>query len=165
MRTLTKLFFAGLLVCLTVQTGLTAETGSAIKADVIKAEPFRDAKTVGSLASGSKVTIVKRDGGWMLISAPKKGWVRMLSIRLGSGTSASGTKTSSVLALASGRAGTGNVVSSTGIRGLNEEDLKNAKFNAKELELAESFIVNKKDAEQFAAKAQLKARSVAYLSE
>lgn len=165
MRTLTKLFLTGILLCLTAQTGLAVEAGSAIKTDEIKAEPFRDAKTVGSLAAGDKVTIVKRDGGWMLISEPKKGWVRMLSIRLGSDTTASGTKTSSVLALASGRAGTGNVVSSTGIRGLNEEDLKNAKFNEKELVLAESFIVNKKDAEQFAAKAQLKARSVAYLSE
>jgi len=164
MRFPTKFFLTGLLVCLLAQTGAAAETGSVIKADVIKAEPFRDAKTVGPLAAGDKVTIVKRDGGWLMISGPKKGWVRMLSIRRGAGP-APGTKASDVVALASGRAGTGKVVSSTGVRGLNEEDLKNAKFNEKELKLAESFTVKKNDAEQFAAKARLKARRVAYLSE
>lgn len=165
MRFPIRFFLTGLLVCLLVQTGAAVETGSAIKADEIKAEPFRDAKTVGPLAAGDKVTIVKRDGGWLMISAPKKGWVRMLTIRRGASTSAQGTKASDVVALATGRAGTGKVVASTGIRGLNEEELKSAKFNEKELKLAESFIVNKKDAEQFAAKVKLKARSVAYLSE
>jgi hypothetical protein len=165
MRFSTKFILTGLLVCLLAQTGAAVEIGSVIKADEIKAEPFRDAKSVGSLAAGDKVTIVKRDGGWMMISGPKKGWVRMLSIRRGAGTSVQGTKASDVVALATGRAGTGKVVASTGIRGLNEEDLKNAQFNEKELKLAESFIVNKNDAEQFAAKARLKARSVAYLSE
>jgi hypothetical protein len=165
MRFLTKFILTGLLVCLLAQTGAADETGSAIKADEIKAEPFRDANTIGSLAAGDKVTIIKRDGGWMMISEPKTGWVRMLSIRRGSGTSAPGTDVSGIVELASGRAGTGKVVSSTGIRGLNEEDLKNAKFNEKELKLAESYIVKKNDAEQFAAKVRLKARRVAYLSE
>jgi hypothetical protein len=165
MRFSTRFFLTGLLLCLLAQTGAAVETGSAIKADVIRAEPFRDAKAVGPLAAGDKVTIIKRDGGWLMISAPKKGWVRMLSVRRGSGTSAPGTKASGILELASGRSGTGKVVSSTGIRGLNEEDLKNAQFNEKKLKLAESFTVKKIDAEQFAAKARLKARRVAYLSE
>lgn len=160
-----KFFLTGVFVCLLVQTVGAVETGSAIKADEIKAEPFRDAKKVGSLAAGDKVTIVKRVGGWMMISVPKKGWVRMLSIRRGTGTSAPGTKAAGIVELASGRAGTGKVVASTGIRGLNEEDLKKAEYNEKELKLAESFIVKKNDAEQFAAKAGLRARSVAYLSE
>jgi hypothetical protein len=165
MRFLTKFILTGLLVCLLAQTGAADETGSVIKADEIKAEPFRDAITVGSLAAGDKVTIIKRDGGWMMISEPKTGWVRMLTIRRGTGTSVPGTNVSGIFDLASGRAGTGTVVSSTGIRGLNEEDLKNAKFNEKELKLAESFIVKRNDAEQFASKARLKARRVAYLSE
>jgi len=161
---LAKVFFlAGLLLCLTAQTGIAGEAGSALKADEIKAEPFRDAKTVGKLAAGAKVDIVKRDGGWLMISSPKKGWVKMLSIRRGAATSAPGVKPSGIAALASGRAGTGKVVSSTGVRGLNEEELKNAKFDEKELTLAESYAVNKKDAEQFAAKAKLKARRVNYL--
>jgi len=163
MRALTWLLLAGSLVCLMAQTGGAVETGSAVKADAIKAEPYRDAKTVGPLAAGDKVTIVKREGGWLMLSAPAKGWVRMLSVRRG--TSAPAAKASGIAALASGRAGTGRVVASTGVRGLNEEDLKNAKFDEKELKLAESYGIKKNEAEQFAAKARLKARSVAYLPE
>lgn len=144
---------------------MAGETGTAFKADKIRAEPFLDAKAVGSLAAGSRVNIVKREGGWMLLSSPKKGWVRMLSIRRGAGASAPRARVSGVVALASGRAGTGKVVSSTGIRGLNEENLKNAHFNEDELNLTESYTVTKRDAEQFAAKARLKARKVDYLSE
>ena len=98
-----------------------------------------------------------------MISSPKKGWVKMLSIRRG-GTTA-GVKVSGVAALASGRAGTGKVVASTGVRGLNEEDLKNAHFDEKELKLDESYAASKKDADKFAAKARLKARLVDYLAE
>ena len=163
MRTLSGLLLAGSLVCLMAQASAAVETGSAIKADAIKAEPYRDAKTLGPLAAGDKVTIIKREGGWLMISAPAKGWVRMLSVRRG--TSAPGAKVSGIATLASGRAGTGRVVASTGERGLNEEDLKNAKFDEKELKLAESYGVKKNEAEQFAAKARLKSRSVAYLSE
>lgn len=165
MRIVLKVILTGLLVCILPQAGAAVETGSAIKKDVIKAEPFRDAKIVGSLAAGDNVTIVRRDGGWIRISAPKPGWVRMLSIRRGSGPSAPGTTLSGLADLASGRAGTGTVVATTGIRGLNEVDLKKAEFNEKELKLAESFIVDKIEAEEFAAQARLKARSVAYLSE
>lgn len=153
---------AGLLICFTAQARAAVEAGSALKADDIKAEPFRDAKVVGRLAAGDRVSIVKRDGGWLMISSPKKGWVRMLSIRRGAGKSA-GVKPSGIAALASGRAGTGTVVSSTGVRGLNEEDLKNAHFDENELKLDESYAASKKDAGQFAAKARLKARHVDYL--
>lgn len=165
MRTIIMFFLACLFFYLTAQTGMAGETGSALKTDEIKAEPFRDAKTVGKLAAGDRVSIVKREGAWLMISSPKKGWVKMLSIRRGTGTPAPGVKPSGIAALASGRAGTGKVVASTGVRGLNEEDLKKAKFDEKELMLAESYAVNKKDAERFAAKARLKARRVDYLAE
>ena len=149
--------------CLAAFSATAGETGSALKADDIKAEPFRDAKTVGKLAAGAKVDIVKRDGAWLQIDSPKKGYVKMLSIRRGTVAPASGVKASGLAALASGRAGTGNVVASTGVRGLNEEDLKAAKFDEKELKLAESYMATKNDAASFAAKANLKARRVGYL--
>ena len=56
------------------------ESGALIKADELKAEPFRDAKTVAKLAVGDKVDILKKDGGWLKVkSAKRSGWVRMLS--------------------------------------------------------------------------------------
>ncbi len=165
MRIPTTLLVAALLLGLLAQPLLAAtEPGSAVKPDEIKAEPFRDAKAVGSLKAGDPVQIVKRDGAWLQISAPKKGWVKMLSIRKG-GAAGSGATLSGVATLASGRAGTGKIVSTTGIRGLNEEELKNAKFNEKEVQSVESYLVSKSEAEKFAAKGKLKARQVPYLEE
>jgi hypothetical protein len=144
-------------------TVVATEIGSALKADEIKAEPFRDAKTVGSLASGDKVEIINKDGGWLRVKSAKgSGWVRMLSIRKSASGKAS-SNAAGILALASGRAGTGKVVATTGIRGLNEEELKAAHFNAEQLALAESYSTSKTQAQQFAAQGKLKPRTMDYL--
>ena len=140
-----------------------AESGTALKGDDLKTEPFRDAKTVTALAAGDKVDILKKDGGWLQVNSAKgKGWVRMLSIRKCDARKGGGDA-SGVLALASGRAGTGKVVATTGIRGLNEEELKAAKFNEEEVKRAESYTSSKPDAAKFAASGQLAARPFDYL--
>ena len=48
MRLPKVLIMAGLLICLTAPAWAAGEAGTALKADDIKAEPFRDAKVVGS---------------------------------------------------------------------------------------------------------------------
>lgn len=134
-----------------------------LKADELKAEPFRDAKTLRPLAKGDKVDILKKEGGWFQVKAGKSGgWVRMLSVRKGA-TAKAGSDASGLLNLASGRTGTGTVVATTGIRGLNEEELKSAQFNGKELQLAESYSVKKTDAQKFAKQGKLVARPFDYL--
>jgi len=140
-----------------------AESGTALKGDDLKAEPFRDAKTVATLKTGDKVDILKKDGGWLQVNSTKgKGWVRMLSIRKGD-VRKGGSDASGLLALSSGRAGTGKVVATTGIRGLNEEELKAAKFNEEELKRAESYATSKPEAAGFAAQGRLAARPFDYL--
>jgi len=165
MRITATLLTSGLLLILLAPPSLAAtESGSAIKGDEIKAEPFRDAKTLGNLKVGDPVQIVKRDGAWLQISTPQKGWVKMLSIRKGSSAS-SGASLTGVAALASGRAGTGKIVSTTGIRGLNEENLKEARFSEKEVKAVEAYTVSKADAAKFAAQGKLKPRQLAYLED
>src|SRR3989338_407499 len=122
---LARIVSVGLMICALLLSGAlhAAESGTALKADDLKTEPFRDAKTVAKLATGDKVDILKKDGGWLQVNSAKgKGWVRMLSIR--KGDTRKGGSASGLLALSSGRAGTGKVVATTGIRGLNEEELK-----------------------------------------
>lgn len=150
---------------LAAPTALAGESGAAVKADELKAEPFRDAKTVGKLKSGDKVEILKKDGGWLQVnSARGSGWVRMLSIRRGEARKASaGSEIAGLAGLASGRAGTGRVVATTGIRGLNEEELKAAKYNEAELKLAESSLTSRAEAKKFATKGKLSARKLDYL--
>ncbi len=154
-------------VCVLVgaQTAWAVESGTLLKADELKAEPFRDAKTVKNLAAGEKVEIVSKDGGWLKVKAGKSsGWVRMLSIRKGDAKQGA-SNAAGLLALNSGRAGTGKVVATTGIRGLNEEELKAATFDAAEIQLAESYAVKKADAQQFVRQGKLVSRQFDYLPE
>ena len=140
-------------------------SGVVLKDEVLRAEPFADAQSVGNVPKGAQVTIVKRASGWYQVQAGKtQGWVRMLSIRRGEARKMDvGKEAGDVAALSTGRAGTGQIVSTTGVRGLGEEELKSAKFNAAELKKAQSFAVGQGDAQAFAAKAKLKARKFDYL--
>ncbi len=142
-----------------------AETASMIKADELKAAPFRDAKAVAKLATGDKIEILKREGAWYQVKGAKgQGWVRMLNVRRGAAQKSSTTATATGVAnLASGRAGTGQVVATTGIRGLNEEELKAAQYNEAELKRAEAFATSKQEAQAFAQAGKLAARQVKYL--
>jgi hypothetical protein len=65
--------------------------------------------------------------------------------------------------IASGRSGTGKVVSTTGIRGLSAEELKAAKFNEDEMKKMESNAVSSSDAQSFASAGGLSATQMAYL--
>lgn len=152
-----------LFVALHGGVALAGEVGTMSKADDLKAEPYRDAKAVKKLAAGEKLVIVARQGGWYKVKSGKAaGWVHMLSVRKGDAKKASGSG-SGLLALASGRAGTGKVVATTGVRGLNEEELKAATFNEAELQRAEANASSKADAATFARQGKLAARSFDYL--
>lgn len=146
-----------------VQEKQAPEKGVALKADKLLAEPFADAKQLGKVAKGDAVTIQKKSGGWYHVKASGgQGWIRMLSVRRGEAAKTSGTK--DLAALSTGRAGTGQIVSTTGVRGLSEEELKSARFDENELKKAESFGVSKNDAREFAQKGGLLARAFNYLA-
>ncbi len=155
-----------LILILFATTSMATDSGFTVRGTKIMDKPFRDAKAIGTLKKGDNVDILKRKGGWMQISkGGSKGWVRMMTIRRGkpSGKPAAGTEAKGVLALASGRAGSGNVVASTGVRGLSEEELTEAKFNGEELTKLESFNISNKEAAFFAKEAKLVSRSVEFL--
>jgi hypothetical protein len=152
-----------LVTILTVGVAAAADIGAMLKSDGLMKEPFRDAKVVGSLATGDKVEIQKTEGGWYQVKSPKgTGWVRMLSVRRGEARKGT-VDVAGVLGLASGRAGTGRVVATTGIRGLSEEELKEAKFDEKELKKDESYGVSKAEAQKFALQGKLVSRKIDYL--
>ena len=141
---------------------LAAETGTAIKMDTLRAEPFADAKTVGSLNKNDAVEIITKKGAWLRVKSKKNtGWVRLLSIKRGAASSSSGSAFKDV---ASGRIGTGKVVSSTGIRGLSEEELKAAKFNEEEMKKMESYQTSSSTAKSFASAGGLSATKMSYLN-
>jgi Bacterial SH3 domain len=139
---------------------LAGDAGTALKTDTMRAEPFADAKSIGSLAKNDSVDILSKKGAWLQVKTKKTtGWVRLLSVKRGGATSSG----SSIGDVASGRAGTGKVVSTTGIRGLSAEELKAAKFNEDEIKKMESHTVTASDAQNFANAGGLSATKMAYL--
>jgi len=147
-------------------TPLFAEPGYVIRSSDLMDEPYRDASSLVELEEGTPVEILKRKGGWLKVeSKGKTGWVRMSKIRKGkaAGQPAAGSEAKGVLDLASGRAGSGNVVSATGVRGLSEEELKEAKFDAREVNKLESFTVSEKNAVRFAKAGKLVSRELEFI--
>jgi len=141
LSSLVPLLYAGMSVA--------AEKGSALKNDSLRSEPFADAKVTGSLARGESLEIIKKQGAWLQVKSAKgSGWVRLLSVKRG--TASTSNQAAGVLAVASGRAGTGQVVSTTGVRGLSEQELKAAKFNEEEVKTLESYTLSADKGRAFA---------------
>lgn len=144
---------------------LAGESGTTVKSDSVRAAPFSDAKIVATLPAATRVEILRKDGGWYQIkSAQGSGWMRMLSLRRAA-MKAADKPLSGLAGLASGRAGTGKIVATTGIRGLNEEQLKAAQYDEKQVTLLESSTSSRAEVQKFASKAKLKARQVDYLAD
>ncbi|MDR3394795.1 MAG: SH3 domain-containing protein [Parasulfuritortus sp.] len=149
---------------LTVWAGYAmATTGTLIKAEQARATPSAKGKIITQFASGTPVDVINRQGGWLQIKAQgRSGWVRLLSVRSATGRG-SGADLGGVVGLA-GKRNNNQVVAVAGLRGLSEEDLKGAHFDAAQLARLDTYKTSRQQAESFAAQAKLKARNVAYLN-
>ena len=161
-----KPLLAALLLLATLQIAaapsLAAEPGIALKSDILRAEPYSDAKRTGSFAKNEKLQILSKQGGWLKVKTAKgTGWVRLLSVKRGTSTATSST--SGALSVASGRAGTGQVVATTGVRGLSEQDLKSAEFSEAQISKLESHTLSASQGQQFADTGGLKVIKFNYL--
>lgn len=157
-----KQMLMAVLATLAAGAVLAAETGTLSRAEAMRGKPFADAAVVLQVKSGAKVDIVGRNGGWYQVkTAGKTGWVRMLSVRRSAATS--GSAVTGLASVASGRTGTGKVTTTTGVRGLDEAELKTAVFNEAELKKAESYRVSRAEAEAFASAAKLSVRNASPL--
>lgn len=142
---------------------LAQETGYAVRDTEVKKEPFSDAQAVGTLAEKAQVKVLARQGGWMQVeSGALSGWVRMLSIRMTSGQSSFASGLKSLFSVA--RTGSSGQTVTTGVRGLDKEDIKNAKPNPEEVKKLAGFAASRGDAEKFAAgNPQLRTQKIDYL--
>ena len=166
MKTLARLIA---LLVLLIPTAYAAETGYTLKATEVKDKPFLDATTLATLPEKTTVEILMRQGAWMQIKTAdaRQGWIRMLSVRLGSPDQKpqSGGNLLSALGIASRpRPATTSTVT-TGVRGFSEEDLANAQPNAAEVEKMKNFAATTAEAAKLAETGKLAAISVAYFDE
>lgn len=136
-----------------------AEPATIGKTDNLRARPFTDAKVVMALKAGQQVDIQKREGAWYLIKVQTKtGYAPMMSVRRS--RKATTASTGSLSNTATGRAATGGVVSTTGVRGLDEENLTTAPFSEEAAAAADKMRVSVPDATAFAAACSLQTHDV-----
>jgi hypothetical protein len=150
-------------------TGLAgaAESGYLLKVTDLKSKPFLDAETVIKLPERTAVEIVARQGPWMQVKTQgKQGYVRMLQVRLSvSGmVMARAPSTTAVLPTANRPAGTAPIVT-TGVRGFDEQGLKDAQPAPAAFVRMMSYAVAADQAQQFAQRGELGARVVPYYAE
>ncbi len=142
---------------------LAASPGSLIRDETLRSQPSATAASVGSVGKGAAVDIIGRQGGWVQVQSGKThGWVRLLSVRAGSG-GAAGAGIGDVVGVATTKSDPSRVVAVAGVRGLSEEDLKKASFNPAELAKLESLGVSQAQATTFATRSGLKPVAVAEL--
>jgi len=158
--TMKSLQAAALLVLLTgVALMARAAPGTLLKNEILRATPAANGTKVADLMKGSTVEVLARQGGWTQVRAGKRsGWVRILSVR----TQAPTSSVQDIAALTSRRQGS-EVVAVAGLRGLNEEQLQTARFNAQGLQELESYRVGQDEAAQFGQAANLASRKLDYL--
>jgi len=130
------------------------------KDDVIRAEPDLTSAAVGNVKPGATVNVLDRRGFWQRVEGPVgMGWLKMSSVRLESGVSAG----AGLAALATGRGATGNLVTTSGTRGISVEDLADAVPDADELQRLEDLSVTPQQAQAFSREAGLTVREVSYV--
>jgi len=157
-------FLAAALASFIAASPAVAESGAVIRADDLRAMPFIDAAAAAHVEANQPVTILNRKGGWVEVQANgKTGWVRMLNLRLQGGPTAQGQaniKSASLLRTnSSGRTVT------TGIKGLGEEDLKNASVDPAQLAELATLSVPPAEAQANAQTSGLVEHPVNYLDQ
>lgn len=141
-------------------SAVSAATGTVLRDEKLYTQPSSTASVAGSVARGANVTIVSKQGGWLRVTSGRTtGWVRLLSVRAGEG-GLGGAGIGDVVGAATTRSDPTRVVAVAGLRGLSDEQLKQAQFNADELARMEAQSVTTAQASSFAGQSGLAAVKV-----
>ena len=141
-----------------------ADPATVVRPTQLKQEPATDAETIAALEENEAVQTAERRGGWIQVETATggTGWVKFLALRFtGSGTAkASNSGVAQLFNVA--RGGTSGSQVTTGVRGLDAEDISGAQPNAAALQAMDANGVSSEHAGKFAAEGKLQAQSVDY---
>ncbi|MDP1535679.1 MAG: SH3 domain-containing protein [Burkholderiales bacterium] len=144
-----------------------AEPVTLERDSVLRAEPRTDAGAVGNLAKGESGEAVARQGAWVQVkSGALIGWLYSFNIRFGTATGAGDSAgAGSVLGRVFGPRQRVNVTATIGIRGLDAEDLQQARFDGGQLQALDGFAATPEASAAHAGDAGLSASRIEYLAE
>ena len=141
-------------------TSAWAGSGTVLRNDRLFSQPSSSSGVTATVSKGASVNILSKQGGWLRVTAGRStGWIRLLSVRAGAGSSG-GSGVGDVFGAATTRSDPSRVVAVAGLRGLNDEDLKQAKFNPEELARMDAWEVSTSQTKSFASQSGLAAVSV-----
>jgi len=143
-----------LFIGLTAGLAIAAEKGVMRYSADLMAAPFRDAKVVTSLGEKQPLEITERRGAWLrIVTADRKhnGWVRLHQVSVGNGNTGRSWNVRET-----GRSGSSGLVATTGIRGLQAGQLRDAKPNEAELHKLNSYRASEAQARAYAQERGLK---------
>ena len=118
-------------------------------------EPIAGSPKIASVAAGATVGVGEKKGFWVRVTAGElSGWLKLSDIELQ-------VNKARIDPLATGRAGSGNIVNTAGARGLSPDELKAAAPNPRQVEAAiqASAQIAAADIEQFAKAGNVNART------
>lgn len=141
-----------------------AEPAAVTRATELKKEPATDAAKVADLAENAVVDAMERQGGWIRVKTQggAEGWVKLLALRYGGSGVARPGDSGLSQAFNVARTGSSGTQVTTGVRGLEAEQIANARPNPSELAKMGGYAADRDSAAGFAASAKLEPQSVAY---
>lgn len=158
MKNRSVLFFGVLTLLGALAAHAASQVGTLTGPAELRSTPFADGKALKTLPKGTSVEVIKRVGGWYQVKAAgSDGWVRMWLLRFSTQVTGKDAAKQNVAVLQSGRSSSTYTTATTGVRGLSEEELKNATPNPQAVAALEQLAVTPDDARGFAKKGKLKA--------
>ena len=162
-----------LLLGMSVTTAVRAQESLTNRATELRAAPDDTATVVKQLAERTPVQTQERKGAWSRVKVGNDmGWVRMMHVRGGATivvdekSSGGGFFAGFNRLLGGGNRGNQRAQSATvGIRGISEEDLRNAEPNPAEFAKMKTYTASENDARRLASEGRLTFRTVAYLAQ
>lgn len=144
-----------------------AQSGITRTAADLRAAPYNDANLVITLVKDTQLQILGRRGAWLQVNvdAYGGGYVRLHLVRIGDSADRERSSFSGIASLwrsLTGRSGASGLVATTGIRGLEDQDLRNARANPEALTALEAYQATDDQARARAEQAGLTAQQVAY---
>lgn len=167
---LLRTLLAAALIALAGSGSAWAQSLEVSTATELRASPVLNAKSLTTLAVGTRVEHIETRGGWVHIKVQTKvqtqqGWVRMTHMRTLEPTQAAAS-TSNPLTGLTGlfSANSNRPTATTGTRGLTQEELANAQPAPAEVNRMETFAVSPIQAQQFAKGGKLQAQTISAYS-
>ncbi|MGH8662081.1 MAG: SH3 domain-containing protein [Burkholderiales bacterium] len=154
-----------LVVALAAAVPAAAQQVTLERDSPLYAEPRLDSSQMTQLKLGATGEVIGKQGAWLNLKTPAgSGWlfsfnVRFPSQQAGTGDSGAGSAAGRLF----GPRRSVSVTSTIGIRGIEEEDLRQASFSADQIKLLDRYVVTKEAAERGARASGLAPASIDYM--